>query len=118
MSEIFPFSAYRYDPARVPLQQVVTQPYDKITPEMQERYYAASPYNLIPVEKGKNLPGDSPENNVYTRATKKLEEWISQGILTRDAASAIYVYFQDYAVPGTESRRVRQGFIALGHIED
>ena len=43
MAEIHPFRAYRYDTNRVGLKDVLTQPYDKITPEMQERYYAASP---------------------------------------------------------------------------
>ena len=52
MAEIRPFRAYRYDTNRVALKDVLTQPYDKITPEMQERYYAASPYNLIAIEKG------------------------------------------------------------------
>ena len=76
MAEIFPFRAYRYTTARVDPANVLTQPYDKITPAMAEKYAAASPYNLIPVEKGKSLPTDSPENNVYTRATKALDEWI------------------------------------------
>jgi uncharacterized protein (DUF1015 family) len=118
MAEIFSFPAYRYDTTRVPLEKVVTQPYDKISPQMQDRYAAASPYNLIPVEKGKSLPADSPENNVYTRAAQKLREWISQGILVRDPAPSVYVYSQNYAVPGSETRRLRQGFIALGQIED
>ena len=37
MARIFPFQAYRYNPARVKLEDVVTQPYDKISPAMQER---------------------------------------------------------------------------------
>ena len=61
MAEIRPFRAYRYDTNRVALKDVLTQPYDKITPDMQERYYAASPYNLIAIEKGKPAPGDTPE---------------------------------------------------------
>jgi len=118
MAEVHPFRALRYDSKRVSLDQVLTQPYDKITPAMQERYYAASPYNLIAVEKGRVLPGDSPENNVYTRAAQKLEEWIAQKILVQDVAPAIYVYAQEFLVPGTQARRVRTGFIALGRIED
>ena len=43
MAHIEPFRALRYDPKRVSIPQVVTQPYDKITPMMQDRYYAASP---------------------------------------------------------------------------
>ena len=118
MAEIRPFRAYRYDTNRVALKDVLTQPYDKITPEMQERYYAASPYNLIAIEKGKPTPGDTPENNVYTRAAAKLEEWIAAKILVQDQAPSIYVYAQDYLVPRTQTRRTRIGFIALGRVED
>jgi uncharacterized protein (DUF1015 family) len=118
MAEIHPFRAFRYDTNRVQLDQVLTQPYDKISPAMQERYYAASPYNLISIEKGKVLPDDSPQNNVYTRAAQKLEEWIAQKILIQDDAPGIYIYSQEYLVPGTQTRRVRNGFIALGRIED
>src|SRR6266446_5973858 len=77
MAEIFPFRAYRYNAARVEPANVLTQPYDKITPAMAEKYAAASPYNLITVEKGKSLPTDTPENNVYTRAAKALDDWIA-----------------------------------------
>jgi uncharacterized protein (DUF1015 family) len=118
MSEIQPFRAFRYNTTRVALNQVVTQPYDKITPAMQERYYAASPYNLIAIEKGRVLPDDTPEQNVYTRAAAKLGEWIEQRILVRDATPAVYVYAQEYDVPGTRLRRMRIGFIALGRLED
>src|SRR6202030_2543388 len=139
MAEIRPFRAYRYDTNRVALKDVLTQPYDKITPEMQERYYAASPYNLIAIEKGKPAPGDTAtgkqgvtetgrqgdkenppaaENNVYTRAAAKLEEWIAAKILVQDRLPSIYVYAQEYLVPGTQTRRTRIGFIALGRVED
>jgi len=118
MADIFPFTAYRYNPARVSLDRVLTQPYDKITPEMQARYYESSPFNLIAVEKGKSFPGDTPADNVYTRAAAKLDEWIAAGVLVRDSAPAIYVYSQDYQLPGANRRAVRTGFIALGRIED
>ena len=118
MAEIFPFRAYRYNAARVEPAKVLTQPYDKITPAMAEKYAAASPYNLIPVEKGKSLPDDSPANNVYTRAAKALEDWIRAGVVAQDAAPSLYAYFQEYTVPGTGERRVRKGFIAAGRIED
>jgi uncharacterized protein (DUF1015 family) len=118
MAEIQPFRAYRYDAKRVALKDVLTQPYDKISPQMQEKYYAASPYNLIPVEKGRSLEGDSPDNNVYTRAAQKVREWIGENILVQDGAPAIYVYTQEFQVPGTETRRTRAGFISLIRVED
>lgn len=118
MAEIFPFRAFRYNTARVDPAKALTQPYDKITPAMAEKYAAASPYNLIPVEKGKSRPEDTPSDNVYTRAAKTLDEWIRDGVVVQDATPSLYAYFQEYTVPGTSERRVRKGFIAVGRIED
>ncbi len=118
MAEIEPFQAFRYNSNRVALKDVLTQPYDKITPAMQERYYSASPYNLIQIEKGRTLAGDGAGDNVYTRAAAKLNEWIAGGILVQDAAPGVYIYSQEYTVSATNTRRTRTGFIALGRLED
>jgi uncharacterized protein (DUF1015 family) len=118
MAEIHPFRALRYNTERVSLKDALTQPYDKITPAMQDRYCAASPYNLIQIEKGKNFPGDTATNNVYTRAAAKLNEWIADQILVQDSVPGIYIYSQEYLIPGTRTRRTRIGFIALGRLED
>ncbi len=118
MADIFSFRAYRYNRARVDPAKVLTQPYDKITPAMAARYAAASPYNLIPVEKGASLPGDTPDHNVYTRAARSLEDWMRPGVLVRDAAPSLYAYFQEYTAPDTQDRQIRKGFIALGRVED
>ena len=118
MAEIQPFRAFRYDTNRVKLSDVFTQPYDKISPAMQEGYYAKSPHNLIAIEKGRVELNDSPQNNVYTRAAQKIQEWIAAKILVQDSAPNIYVYSQEYLVPGTHTRKTRMGFIALGRVED
>jgi uncharacterized protein (DUF1015 family) len=118
MAEIQPFRAFRYDTEKVALEKVLTQPYDKINAKMQEKYYAASPFNLIPIEKGRTLPEDTAANNVYTRAGAKVEEWIKEKVLVQDAAPSIYIYSQEYLVPGTQTKKTRMGFIALGRVED
>jgi uncharacterized protein (DUF1015 family) len=119
MARLFPFHALRYDPTRVNLTDVVTQPYDKITPAMQDAYYAASPYNLIRVILGKHLPADTEAGpNVYTRAAATLNDWRAEGILKEEIEPALYAYSQTYKVPGTEEVRERRGFIALGQLHD
>lgn len=118
MAEIQPFRAFRFDPERVALQDALTQPYDKITPAMQERYYAASPYNLIRIEKGRVGADDSPENSVYTRAAAQLREWIAEKIVVQDAEPSLYVYSQEFLAPGTKTQRTRIGFIALIRLQD
>jgi uncharacterized protein (DUF1015 family) len=121
MASISPFKAWRYDPQHVPVQQAVTQPYDKITPALQEHYYQASPYNLVRIILGKRLPEDGDAENVYTRAAACFKDWRQTGVLRRDAEPSLYRYSQTFtvpgSVPGTEARAERRGFIALGGIE-
>lgn len=118
MAHIEPFRALRYDPARVAISQAATQPYDKITPQMQEAYYAASPYNLVRIILGKRLATDGPGNNPYTRAAEFFAGWRQQGILKQDAHPSIYHYCQTFPAPGGSAQVERQGFIALGKVED
>jgi uncharacterized protein (DUF1015 family) len=118
MARLYPFRALRYDPTRVNLHDVVTQPYDKISPAMQGAYYEASPYNLIRVILGKHHDGDTDGENVYTRAAATLNEWRAEGVLREEAEPALYGYSQTYTVPGTDEVRERRGFIALGHLYD
>jgi uncharacterized protein (DUF1015 family) len=118
MAQVYPFRAYRYNPAKAVYDRVLTQPYDKISPAMQEKYYAADPHNLIAVEKGKSYEGDSPQNNVYTRAASALQDWIAKHVIVAEPAPAFYAYTQEYTVPGTRERITRRGFIGAGKLED
>ena len=117
MADIRSFRALRYDLQRVPAAQVVTQPYDKISPAMQERYYAASPYNLVRIILGRSEPGDNTLKNVYTRAADFSRQWRAEGVWREEAAPSIYSYSQTFTSPfgGTFERK---GFIALGRVED
>src|SRR5438270_126790 len=95
---------------------------------MQQRYYEASPYNLVRVILGKHEPGDTePQeflpagekaHNVYTRAAEYLNSWRKDGIFQNEAEPALYGYSQTYTVPHTNEVRERRGFIALGHLYD
>ena len=119
MARIYPFQAWRYNPAKVQLDDVVTQPYDKITPALQQAYYQRSPYNLVRIILGLPELFDAADNNVYTRAAENFREWRRQGVLLPDAEPAIYAYSQTYALPGTPGMlRERRGFIALSDAVD
>jgi uncharacterized protein (DUF1015 family) len=117
MADILPFRALRYDLRRVTAAQVVTQPYDKITPAMQERYYAASPYNLVRVILGRREAEDNTAHNVYSRAAAYGRNWRTEGILRQDSAPSIYVCSQAFTAPSGD-RFERRAFIALGRVED
>ncbi len=118
MAHISPFRALRYDPERVDLSKVVTQPYDKITPEMQEHYYVASPHNLVRIILGKPEEADHVGENTYTRAAAYFQDWRRQGIFLQEAQPSIYSYVQNFTVPGGSKELERRGFIALGQLED
>ncbi len=118
MAHIESFRAFRYDPARVALAGVATQPYDKITPEMQERYYSASPYNLVRIILGKRDSTDNESENIYSRAAASFRDWRQRGVLLQDPKPSLYRYTQRFTPPASHTQMERHGFIALGKVED
>ena len=117
MAEILPFQAIRYNLDRVAASEVVTQPYDKISPAMQDGYYDANPYNLVRIILGRRELADSASNNVYTRAAAYGKDWLAQGILKRDTVPSLYPYAQRFTAPSGQQFE-RRGFIGLGRVED
>jgi len=119
MARIYPFRAWRYNPSAVRLDDVVTQPYDKISPAMQQAYYERSPYNLVRIILGKPELFDAEQGeNVYSRAARDLQAWRQQGILIQEKEPCIFAYAQRFKVPGTDVVKERRGFIALGKLHD
>jgi uncharacterized protein (DUF1015 family) len=106
MAEVRPLRAVRYDPARVgDLAQVITPPYDVISPQGQATYYERNPSNVIRLELGKEEASDTTLNNVYTRAAATLAEWRLQGILRQDETPGYYLYQQKFTYHGQHFTR-------------
>lgn len=118
MSEIFPFAALRYNPQKVRLQDVITQPYDKISPQMQQGYYEASPYNLVRIILGQPHGAETERDNRYTQAATYLKSWMREGVLSQDNSPSIYAYSQKFKIPGTNRTTERRGFIAAGRLHE
>jgi uncharacterized protein (DUF1015 family) len=119
MARIYPFRAWRYNPSAVRLDDVVTQPYDKISPAMQQAYYQRSRFNLVRIILGLPELFDAERGeNVYSRAARDFRAWRDQGILVQEKEPCIFAYSQQFKVPGTESAKERRGFIALGKLQD
>ena len=119
MAHIYPFRAWRYNPASVRLDDVVTQPYDKISPAMQQALYQRSPYNLVRIILGlPELFDAEGHESVYTRAARDFCAWREQGILTQEKSPCVFAYAQRFQVPGSSEIRERRGFIALGKLHD
>jgi len=119
MARIYPFRAWRYNPAAVRLDDVVTQPYDKISPAMQQAYYQRSPYNLVRIILGLPELFDAEKGeSVYTRAARDFGAWREKGILVQEAEPCIFAYAQRFTAPGSEIVKERRGFIALGKLHE
>jgi uncharacterized protein (DUF1015 family) len=107
---IYPFRGFRYNKAVVgDFNQVVAQPYDKTTPDMQDAYYQRSPYNVVRITLNVEKRQD-PETR-YAEAGSIFRKWIAARVLEQDPLPAIYAYYQEYAVDGV--LKLQRGFIAL-----
>jgi uncharacterized protein (DUF1015 family) len=119
MARVYPFRAWRYNPSAVKLEDVITQPYDKISPAMQQAYYQRSPYNLVRIILGMPELFDVENGeNVYTRAARDFRAWREQGILKQEKDPCIFAYAQRFKIPGSNVEKERRGFIALGKLHE
>jgi uncharacterized protein (DUF1015 family) len=120
MARIYPFRALRYNPTMVRVEDVVTQPYDNITPAMQQAYYQRSLYNLVRIILGLPELFDEPgTNDVYSRAARDFADWRRMGVLTQEKDACIFAYSQRFTVPGGDGEiHERRAFIGLGEVCD
>ncbi|BCB95166.1 hypothetical protein JZK55_00880 [Dissulfurispira thermophila] len=116
MAKIIPFRGILYNPAKVSGDEVIAPPYDVITPEYRDVLYNKSPYNIVRVDFGKELPNDTNGDNKYTRARGFFEHWIKQGILVQDANPMFYAYEIDYNLYG--KNKTLRGLMSLVKIEE
>jgi uncharacterized protein (DUF1015 family) len=115
--ELRPFRGILYHPTCFEnLFALLAPPYDVISRQERDIYYQQHPYNVVRLTYGKDEPGDTPDDDRYTRAAQYLRTWLEQGVLQRDSRPAMYLCSEEYLLPdGTQ--RERQGLIALCRLE-
>src|SRR5690606_6212638 len=105
-----PFRGIRYD-LRVAgsLGDVISPPYDVISPADRERFARTNPYNIVHID----LPEGAAEgdDNRYQRAASLWRRWLDEGVLRREPVPSFYGYRQTYD-GGDGQRRVRWGLVA------
>lgn len=111
MADVQPLDALLYNSQTIKTADVVTEPYDKITPAMQEAYYKRHPNNVVRIILGMEEPGDNETNNKYTRAGASFQEWRKQGVFVQAPERAIYAYEQTFELPRGK-KHVRRALIA------
>jgi len=114
MAIIKPFRGVRYNPALVSeLSQVVTQPYDRISPTMRNRYLQQHPYSFVQLILGDPVSHASPSTNPYTSVADLHRRWLATGVLMRDPEPSFYVYHQTFHSPEGVTLRRRALIAAL-----
>jgi uncharacterized protein (DUF1015 family) len=100
--DIRPFRAIRYTPKAGNLENLITQPYDKIDVAMQKEYYSKSTYNfcrlILPLEA-----------NRYEAANQRIEQWLNDGALIKETEPALFLSRQEFNLNGV--RQCRTGLI-------
>ncbi len=110
MPEIRAFRALRYNPEMLPdLARVVAPPYDVISPARRLQLAARDPHNVVAIDLPVDVGAADPDEK-YRQAARTFAEWRSNGTLRKDRQPSLYVYEQEYTVPGTSIRRVQRGF--------
>ncbi|RLD09876.1 MAG: hypothetical protein DRI44_07450 [Chlamydiae bacterium] len=110
MADVRPLKAVRYN-KKSNLSNLVTQPYDKISPELKEDYKTRDPHNLVNVL----LPEEKEGKTKYQISGETFHQWIDNEILKRDDESAFYPYRQNFNIFGENHQR--SGFIGLVKVE-
>jgi uncharacterized protein (DUF1015 family) len=103
VADVRPFRAVRY--AR-PSAEVTAPPYDVIDAEACAGLRARDPHNVV------HLTSETDER----AAADRLERWLADGTLVRDATPAVWFLEQDFVGPDGVARR-RDGIVASLRVE-
>jgi len=115
--EIRAFRALRYNPETLPdLAPVVAPPYDVISPARRMELAARDRRNVVAIDVPVDAGAADPDEK-YRQAARTFAAWRSDGTLRKDRQPSLYVYEQEYAVPGTSLRRVQRGFFGRLRLE-
>ncbi|WP_286745266.1 DUF1015 domain-containing protein [Roseivirga sp. UBA1976] len=106
MAKILPFRAWRYNKELSRTIDELTSPLFDVISEKQRDALYAIPYNSIHL----SVPLNS-ESPLEARHT--ITQWKEKGIIEQDPIPGIYVYYQHFALPGSDKNYVRKGFVSF-----
>jgi uncharacterized protein (DUF1015 family) len=106
MAEIKPFRAWRYNPERFPAIEDLTSPLFDVVTDKQRLALYQNPFNSIHL----SVPAG---RNPASTAAHLLSDWKARGVLNQDPIPGIYVYYQQFTLPGSDRLYTRKGFICF-----
>jgi uncharacterized protein (DUF1015 family) len=116
MAEVHPFRGILYNPEHIAdMADVVTPPYDVISPRQQEAFYNQHANNVVRLILGKAQPEDTGPLDIHARAAEYFRQWTEAKILSQDDRPAFYFTSVTFSVG--EGRITRYGIIGRVRLE-
>lgn len=108
MATVSGFRALRYAKENVAnLDEVITPPFDVISPIERDSLAERSPYNMVHLI----LPQGEGEKGPYENARSLLDAWVEEGVLRQDDEDSFYLLEQQFTGQ-SGCDYVRRGFFA------
>lgn len=92
MADFRPFRCLRYSDANVRIEDALAPPRALITPAIRQALYARSPFNAVRLV-------DGDEENPQKAAAARLDVWLHNRVIYREAAEAFHVVSQSLRRP-------------------
>lgn len=109
MPRFEPFAALRYAPT-LPLDDVAAPPYDVLSDHDIDALLARHPRNIV----GVDVPRETDGPNRYDDAAQRLQGWIAEGTIVRDAQPTFTLYRMQFT---DEAGNRRETVGVLGGLE-
>jgi uncharacterized protein (DUF1015 family) len=107
LADVSEFRGVRYNPDKVhSLAEVICPPYDVISPQEQQALYDRNPNNMVLLEYGVEMEGDTERNNRYTRARDTFNQWLKEQVLIQDNVPNYYVHEHSFEVGESKKKRL------------
>jgi uncharacterized protein (DUF1015 family) len=111
MVDILPFNGLIYNENKIGnISQVISPPYDVVSPTLKKKLYNTHPYNIINLILPKGRGGEK-----YIKANELLTDWIDKNILKFDNNKCFYIIEESYHLDNKIKKIA--GFIGLTRIE-
>ncbi len=119
MATVIPLTGTVYNQDKIKdMAEIVTPPYDVISPQEEDDFIRRHPNNMIHLILGKSKAGDNGTENCHTRAGRQLGKWRADGILVDDEKPAFYLTSTEFELDGKQVTRLGlTGLVALEPFE-
>lgn len=112
MVDILPLNGLFYNlDIYTDLSNMISPPYDIISPEMNKKLQNQNPYNIVNLI----LPQDNNKKNKYEVAKDTLQNWINRNILKVNSKKCFYIIEERFTINNKKRKII--GLIGLTRIE-